>query len=277
VDETERGWYVQYIERDAGILARQEAQQRRVEAERASEQKLAKQMEIQRVEAAKMLDRVGGTLHAEATTLDRDATVAISLSLNAPKKKTAAAAAASKTGSVLDEGDDDDEEGEKPGVNLAPAISKDESVERKRPTSSKDQAASKKKARKDGDSRDFRKENWICPGILVRIVSKKLSGGKYFKRKGVVDRVLDKFTAEIEVLDSGHDERDGGDVLRLDQDDLETVVPKEGKAVRIVNGRESGKRAKVVSLDKERCKATLKLDDGAILERVDYEDFSKIA
>jgi hypothetical protein len=30
-------------------------------------------------------------------------------------------------------------------------------------------------------------------------------------------------------------------------------------------------------LDNDRCKATLKLDDGAILERVDYEDFSKMA
>ena len=62
VEETERGWYVSYIERDASILAREEAQQRRVQAEKASEVKLAKQMEIQRVEAAKALDRAGGTV-----------------------------------------------------------------------------------------------------------------------------------------------------------------------------------------------------------------------
>jgi DNA/RNA-binding protein KIN17 len=110
----------------------------------------------------------------------------------------------------------------------------------------------------------------------VRIVSKKLAEGKYFKRKGVIERVLDdKFTAEIEVLDSGPDERDGGDILRLDQDDLETVIPKEGKTVRIVNGRGRGKLAKVVGLDKKRYLATLKLDDGTVLERVDYGDFSK--
>jgi DNA/RNA-binding protein KIN17 len=196
------------------------------------------------------------------------------LSLNASKKKPAAAF---KTEFLLDEGDDDDDEGEKPSVNLELVVCKDNSIERKRPSSSNDKGPSTKKSRKDGDSRDPRKENWICPDILVRIVSKKLASGKYFKRKGVVDRVLDKFTAEVEVLDSGHGERDGGDVLRLDQDDLETVVPKEGKAVRIVNGRARGKRAKVVSLDKERCKATLKIDDGAILEFVDYEDFSKMA
>ena len=113
---------------------------------------------------------------------------------------------------------------------------------------------------------------------MVRIISKKLAGGKYFKRKAVVDRVLDdKFTAEVEVLDSGPDERDGGDVLRLDQDDLETVVPKVDKSVRILNGPGRGKKAKVVSLDSDRYKATLKLEDGTTMERVDYGDFSKFA
>lgn len=274
VDETERGWYVQYIERDASILARQEAQQRRVEAEKASEQKLAKQVEIQRVEAAKMLDRAGGTLHTEATKMERNTNVAISLSLNAPKKKPAATPSTAKF--ILDEGDEDEKEVES---NLALAAHNDShknEADRKRPSSSEDQVPNRKKLRKYSDSHD-RKENWICPDILVRIVSKKLAGGKYFKRKGVIERVLDKFTAEIEVLDAGPNARDGGDILRLDQDDLETVVPKEGKAVWIVNGSARGKKAKVVSLDKERCKATLKLDDGVILESVDYEDFSKIA
>ena len=275
VDETERGWYVQYIERDASILARQEAQQRRVEAEKASEQKLAKQMEIQRVEAAKMLDRAGGTLHTEASKMERNANVAISLSLNAAKKKPAAA---SKAKFVLEEDGVDEKEDDDNLSLAAHKYTHTDEAGRKRPSFSEDQVSNKKKSRKDTDSHDLRKENWICPDILVRIVSRKLADGKYFKRKGVIERVLDdKFTAEIEVLDSGPDARDGGDILLLDQDDLETVVPKEGKAVWIVNGRARGKKAKVVSLDKERCKATLKLDDGAILERVDYDDFSKMA
>merc|ERR1712216_1059419 len=50
VEETERGWYVSFIERDPTLLARQEAHRRRVENERAEEEKMAKRMEKQRVE-----------------------------------------------------------------------------------------------------------------------------------------------------------------------------------------------------------------------------------
>ena len=140
----------------------------------------------------------------------------------------------------------------------------------------KDDARIERKQRRDKD--DSGKEYWLRRNILVRIISKKLAGGKYFRRKAVVDHVLDdKFTAEVEVLDSEPDKRDGGDILRLDQDDLETVIPKEGKSVRIVNGLGRGKKAKVVSLNPEQYKATLHLEDGSVLERVDYEDFSKLA
>jgi DNA/RNA-binding protein KIN17 len=288
VEETERGWYVTYIERDASILAREEAQQRRVAAEKASEQKLAKQMEIQRVEAAKALDRAGGTLSTEASKLDRDANVAVSLSLNASKKKAAvgAAAAVKPVFSLGDEEEDDEEEEDGGKIESKPLPPKQltDSAPKKRPISSEELLAGtktkkKQKSSSNSNTDEKRKENWICPDILVRIISKKLAGGKYFKRKGVIERVLDdKFTAEIEVLDSGPDERDGGDILRLDQDDLETVVPKEGKKVRIVNGPGRGKRAKVVELNKKNYLATLKLlDDGTVLERVDYGDFSKAA
>jgi DNA/RNA-binding protein KIN17 len=275
VEETERGWYISYIERDASILAREEAQQRRVQAEKASEVKLAKQMEIQRIEAAKALDRAGGTVEIEASKLDRNANVEISLSLTsaAGSKKKSAAVMPTKSAFGLDGQDDDEEEEEEPGKptsKVAPP-----KPEKKRPISSEELLGTRTKKKKYSSERT---ENWVCSDILVRIISKQLAGGKYFKRKGVIDRVLDdKFTCEVEILDSGPEEQDGGDILRLDQDDLETVVPKEGKRVRIVNGKERGKIAKVVELDKKRYLATLKLEDGSILERVDYGDFSKAA
>jgi Domain of Kin17 curved DNA-binding protein. len=69
VEETERGWYVTYIERDPTILAQQENYQRRVDAERRQEERLAKQMELQRIEAAKLMDRAGIGLKVEASKL----------------------------------------------------------------------------------------------------------------------------------------------------------------------------------------------------------------
>ena len=125
---------------------------------------------------------------------------------------------------------------------------------------------------------DIRKDYWIRRNIVVRIISKKLSGGRYYKRKGVIIRVIDRYMAEVEILDTAPDAKDGGDLIRIDQDDLETVVPKEGKECRILNGRGRGKRAEVVSLDKAKYRGTLKiLDSGEVLEKIHYEDFSKIA
>jgi DNA/RNA-binding protein KIN17 len=113
---------------------------------------------------------------------------------------------------------------------------------------------------------------------LVRIISKNLADGRYYRRKAVITKVLDdSFIAEVETLDSGPDAQDGGDLIRIDQEDLETIIPKEGKKVRILNGRGRGKKAMVVSLDKDQERATLALDDGTILERVDYQDISKMA
>jgi DNA/RNA-binding protein KIN17 len=57
VEETERGWFVLYIERDVSILARTEALKRREQAEKAAEEAQAQRMGLQRIEAAKALDR----------------------------------------------------------------------------------------------------------------------------------------------------------------------------------------------------------------------------
>jgi DNA/RNA-binding protein KIN17 len=282
VDETERGWYVAFIERDTEILERAETQKRRVEAEKVAEQRLATQMEIQRTEAAKALDRAGGTLYNEATMLKRDESdVKIAMALNGASKLTKDTARITLEANVFgDDNHDDDKIEEHQPPMIVPSPLKEEkqrkSGKRSNDEKNKEVRIEQKKQRRDHD--DTRKEYWLRRDILVRIISKKLAGGKYFKRKAVVDRVLDdKFTAEVEVLDSEPDKRDGGDILRLDQDDLETVVPKEGKSVRIVNGPGRGKKAKVISLNPKQYKATLKVEDGNMLERVDYGDFSKLA
>jgi len=54
------------------------------------------------------------------------------------------------------------------------------------------------------------------------------------------------------------------------------VPSKIGKSVKIVNGEGRGCLASVVALDDKKCRADLKLiEDGRIIEKVDYDDFSK--
>ncbi len=102
MEETDQGWFfVSCIEGDAGILARKEAVQRQEEAERAAEEAQAKQMEGQRIEAAKALDRAGGSLTTEATAMElrgeeaqptkwhwRHLVVRVALAPSKPKRNT---------------------------------------------------------------------------------------------------------------------------------------------------------------------------------------------
>jgi DNA/RNA-binding protein KIN17 len=299
VDEDERGWYVTYIERDASVLERQENMQRRLEAEKAAEEAQAQRMEIQRIEAAKALDRAGGKIHTEATKLERkDDNETIRVALNQSNPKSSAKTKVKRSSVFGDDDDDEEEEEEKAGgqrkgkgihsmvtkPQLAPSSDKnrmkpmkstdDEQQSKKYAAAKEDYPKPSKRQKSDPDRKDY----WLYRDIIVRIVSKKLACGKYFKRKGIVDKVIDKYTAEVEVLDSAPDAKDGGDILRLDQDDLETVVGKEGKRVRVLNGPQRGKKATVESIDKKSYQATLKLEtDGTILQAVPFEDFSKLA
>ena len=66
------GWTVAYIERDASILARREAREKREAADRAAEEALRRTIKSQRREAAKALDRVGASLKLEPTSIRRE-------------------------------------------------------------------------------------------------------------------------------------------------------------------------------------------------------------
>lgn len=338
VEETDRGWFVSYIERDAGILARKEAVQQREAAERAAEEAQARRMEGQRIEAAKALDRVGGSLSTEATVMERrgEADQPIKVALTASSSSHGGASKLFKANRVSvklpgvfgdeDEGDEDDANEDEhipksklpPPSSMVPAsmsasapknssttsgISGSNSATKRKDIApqTKAEESHKKRPRQDTESNhddhgrsskrsdehnydsNDRRDHWLYRNIVVRVTSKKLAGGKYFRRKAVVEKVIDKYAAEVEVLDSSPNKRDGGDILRLDQEDLETVIPKiedQGKPrkVRILNGRYRGEKATVDFLDKVRYRADLTLvDGGKLLKKVPFEDFSQIA
>jgi len=87
--------------------------------------------------------------------------------------------------------------------------------------------------------------------------------------------VVERYTAHVRIISSD-------DLLKLDQDDLETVIPAVGGTVRIVNGaRCRGAEAELTSLDTENfCVGLLVRGgeaDGTRLEGVEYEDVCKLA
>ena len=252
VEENERGWFVTYIDRDLSKMAREEALQKRQMAEADAEKAWQERLEQQRIEAAKMLDRAGGTMHVEASKIEGEHTT-VQLDLKVPIPEAKKRKSDVPRPSVF--GDDDEEDEEPPPkeeLPLPPVNKKRLRVEepKKKPVS------------------------WLYPDILVRIIHKK---SPYKGRKAVVDKLVDNFTAEVTILDSGPDANDGGDVLRIDQDDLETVIPKQaGKKVRILKGPHRGERATVLELNPKKERGTLELKDGTVLGKVRYDDFSKL-
>jgi DNA/RNA-binding protein KIN17 len=116
-----------------------------------------------------------------------------------------------------------------------------------------------------------RKDYWLCEGLVVKVMSRNLAD--YYKQKGVVLRVISKYVGEIEMLESKH-------ILKVDQDELETVLPLEGGVVKIVNGAYRGSTARLLSIDTAKFSAKVKIDSGAFDGRIvtaDYEDICKVS
>nr|GEY49431.1 hypothetical protein [Tanacetum cinerariifolium] len=93
--------------------------------------------------------------------------------------------------------------------------------------------------------RSNRKDYWLCERIVVKVMSKDLADKGYYKQKGVVHKVIDKYVGEIEMIESKHK-------LREDQEELETVIPQIGGVVRVVNGAYCGSNARLLSVNTDK-------------------------
>lgn len=118
-----------------------------------------------------------------------------------------------------------------------------------------------------------RKEHWLCCGIVVKVITKSL-GEKYYKKKGIVEEIKSNFLGIVRIFDSN-------DLIKIDQDHLETVIPSEGKLVKIINGAYRGHEAILRKIHVDKFCATLEISSGVLrgrkLSEIQYEDFSKIA
>ena len=117
---------------------------------------------------------------------------------------------------------------------------------------------------------------WLMRGIVVKIMSPALRGesGLYRKKARVRDVSDGGFVADLVALD------DAGHRARVDQAELETVLPAVGGAVLVLRGRHRGREATLLGLETEKFKARVRVEGlgggagGEVLE-LDYEDVSK--
>lgn len=265
VDETPKGWFITYIDSDSEALFKEKLKNKRIKADLAEEEKQEReiQKQIERVEQLMPEQNQDPAIDTAAAAAAKE------LKLESGVKVGFALGSSSKIAAK-----------EKPeGAKLVfEEPESDRGVKRKAEgggSGSGSKSALEELMREEEKKKEKinRKDYWLCEGIIVKVMSKALAEKGYYKQKGVVRKVIDKYVGEIEMLDSKH-------VLRIDQEELETVIPQIGGLVRIVNGAYRGLNARLLSVDTDKFCAKLQIEkgvyDGRVLKAVEYEDICKI-
>ncbi|RKP17390.1 hypothetical protein ROZALSC1DRAFT_30795 [Rozella allomycis CSF55] len=257
IEETERGWFITWIDNSPEALAKRELQEHKAKVEldagRIQEILINRQIEKAKEKAREL--NLNLEFKEEEKVLEREnQEEIIKLDFKAIKSGIESKSALKPLKTIFDE----DEESEKEEVN--------ESKRRNVFGEIKEKEENKKMKKE----KETVLENWLHPNIWVKVLNKELEDGKFYKKKGIVVKVIDRFIAQIEI----EDER-GKVMIRIDQDELETVIPAIGKKVLIVNGERRGSVGILEEIDFERYNATIKLSNGVLLKKIPYEYFSK--
>uniref|UniRef100_A0A146L1N4 DNA/RNA-binding protein KIN17 n=1 Tax=Lygus hesperus TaxID=30085 RepID=A0A146L1N4_LYGHE len=253
VDETEKGWFVTYIDRDPETIRLQEAIAKKEKLEKDDNERMMKFLE-------KQIER-GMTYYKEPergpTELIRKEGEKITLNMPVFKKPDpvpldpkSSALSKLKGHSSKDEGKSYKKKEEKRKSAL------DEIME--------EEELKKKKVKKN--------DYWLQENIVVKVITSSL-GDKYKNKKGVVEEVVNKYAGRIRMLETNSK-------LKLDQEHVETVIPNIGRKVKILNGAYSGLIAELVEVNANKFSTCVKIVagplHGKLVRDLPYEDISKL-
>ena len=114
---------------------------------------------------------------------------------------------------------------------------------------------------------------WLSVGLVVKVLNRSLHTGRYYGQKGRVEAVEDAgYTALVRPADSTLAP------LRVDQKELQTVIPAIGYTVRIVAGkRRRGETATLSRLSDDQSTCTVEcVSDGQRLDGMEFDNVCKI-
>ncbi|CAM8968066.1 unnamed protein product [Rhodiola kirilowii] len=266
VDETPKGWFMTYIDRDSETLFKEKLKNKRLKSDIVEEEKMEREIQKQIDKAEKLMpfinSKVSESVAAELKKPEDGGKIMFALGSSSLKPPVQEKKEAPKV--LFEEHEDDTKERVK--VNNG----KGWSASVGGGGSALDELMKEQEKAKE---RNNRKDYWLHEGIVVKVMSKALADKGYYKQKGVVKRVIDKYVGEIEMLENKHK-------LRVDQEELETVIPQIGCVVRIVNGAYRGSFARLVSVNTDKFCAKVHIEkgiyDGRVLPAVEYEDICKV-
>ncbi|CAG0882673.1 unnamed protein product [Darwinula stevensoni] len=260
VDQTEKGWFVQYIDRDPETIAMQEKHAKKEKMAKDDEERLKDFIEKQVERGKNVANSEDGPSYTE---LQREGEEKVNLNLNLSQAKSTGIGEkrpslenplmkTSKSSTVKEKGKDECQPPEK----------------RKKKSALEELMAEEERIKEKSNRKDY----WLTEGIVVKVMAKSL-GDKYYKEKGVVKEVINRYVAIVEMIKSGHR-------LKLDQAHVETVIPALGRVVMVVNGAYRGNLATLVTINEQNFSATIEissgLQKGRKIENVQYEDICKV-
>ncbi|XP_070160843.1 DNA/RNA-binding protein KIN17 [Polyergus mexicanus] len=264
VDETEKGWYVTYIDRDPETLAAQERKAKKEKMEKDDEERMMdfieKQIERERTKHD-VQEEENEVFKIPLMRSENDAPLVFDIKLK-PKPKLLPVFNIKQ---------------EKKDQNISnqdkPSSSKslDEKDGKSKRSNHDNETGSVKKLKSDNNLPAI--EGWLKKGLMVKVTTKSLSD-KYYKAKGIVQSVeKDDFVAKVKLKTP---EDVDGHIIRLDQEYLETVIPAIGKEVLILWGKHKDKIAIVKKLHIEHYSIDVELKkDKKIVEKLSYEQVCK--
>lgn len=118
-------------------------------------------------------------------------------------------------------------------------------------------------------------ENWLVPGISVRIVDDRWRGGRHFKMRGVIQDVPQPRVATLLLAAAAgqqHD-RDRQQVLEdVPQRVLETALPKTGGYALVLRGKHKRVQGEVLERDSSREVLVIRCSDSGKAVSVGFDD-----
>ena len=273
VDETEKGWFIKLVR---GEDPMEKKRREREEAEKESDERHLKALRAQAARAKKARKANGDTDEEcddrNVVELDevRQVRVTVKEDRRAVKERVIESKEVFTAGDAPGPSSNSHPKTRKPKSNVELLMER-ELAKKKMAQGQQREAELQKPGLGVPDANQHAEAPWLCENIVVKVLSPGLKDHGYYKKKGVVVKVLDGgFVGEIEMS--------GGDVVRVDQEELETVVPGVGKPVMVVKGSLRGKRGTLASIDEARYGALIGGITGGEMEEcfLEYELFSKL-
>ncbi|KAL8538517.1 hypothetical protein ACS0TY_000506 [Phlomoides rotata] len=269
VEETPKGWFMTYNDRDSETMLKEKLKNKRIKADIVDEEKMEREIQRQ-IERAKQMNGTNYKDNAEeegikSRMLEKNDGEGekIKLSLGQLKKNVEMNEKRDSSRLMFDEMENENSNSNRKRTREGHNSGRNASV--------LDELMKEEEKAKE---RKNRKDYWLFQGIIVKVMSKALADKGYYKQKGVVRKVIDKHCGEIEMLESKH-------VLRVDQEELETMLPQIGGLVKIVNEAYRGENARLLAIDTDNFSAKVQIEkgiyDGRVLKAVEYEDICKLA